>query len=174
MPCSPCCSGVPSHFSHVRLFVTPWTASCQAPLSVGFSRQEYWSRLPCPSPGDLSNPGIEPESLMSPALAGRFFTASATWIAHLPCCPSLNSLFSPWTPVVLKAVFADPTHLHWPWGPLNRMQLLWLTFLLAFTYSAALGHSDSVGDLPCITQDPLLPHRLSGWDTLAQCCGLQA
>ena len=46
---------------------------------MGFSTQEYWSGLPCPSPGDLSDPGIEPESLMSPALAGGFFTTSATW-----------------------------------------------------------------------------------------------
>ena len=46
--------------SHVQLFVTPWTIDCQAPLSMGFSRQEYWSRLPCSSPGDLPDPGIEP------------------------------------------------------------------------------------------------------------------
>ena len=56
---------------------SPWT-----PLSMGFSRQEYWSGLPCLPPGDLPNPGIEPMSLMSPALAGRFFTTSATWEAH--------------------------------------------------------------------------------------------
>ena len=48
--------------SRVRLFVTPWTVARQAPLSMGFSRQEYWSRLPFPSPGDLPNPGIEPGS----------------------------------------------------------------------------------------------------------------
>ena len=53
--------------------------SRQAPLSMGFSRQEYWSWLPCPPPGDLPNPGVEPSSLMSPALASRFFTTSATW-----------------------------------------------------------------------------------------------
>ena len=51
----------------------------QVPLSMGFSRQEYWSGLPGPSPGDLPNPGIEPASLMSPALASMFFTISATW-----------------------------------------------------------------------------------------------
>ena len=50
----------------------------QAPLSMGFSRQEYWSGLPCPPPGDLSNPGIEPASPASPALAGGFFTTSTT------------------------------------------------------------------------------------------------
>ena len=50
------------HASHVQLFVIPWPVACQAPLSMGFSRQKYWSRLPCPPPGDLPNPGIEPRS----------------------------------------------------------------------------------------------------------------
>ena len=54
----------------------------QAPLSMGFSRQEYWIELPCPSPGDLPDPGIEPMSLASPALAGGFFTTSANWEVH--------------------------------------------------------------------------------------------
>ena len=63
-----------SHFSCVRLFATLQTAAHQAPLSMEFSRQEYWSGLPFPSPGDLPNPGIESASLMSPALAGAFFT----------------------------------------------------------------------------------------------------
>ena len=48
--------------SSVRLFATPWIVAHQAPLSMGFSRQEYWSGLPCPSPGDLPDPGIEPRS----------------------------------------------------------------------------------------------------------------
>ena len=61
-----CCS-----VSKLCLFVTPWTIACQAPLSMGFLRQEQWSGFPFPSPGDLPNPGIKP---MSPALAGRFFT----------------------------------------------------------------------------------------------------
>ena len=61
-----------SHFSCVRLFAILWTIVGQAPLSMGFSRQEYWSGLPCPPPGDLPNPRIEPASLMSPALAGGF------------------------------------------------------------------------------------------------------
>ena len=63
-----------SHFSRLKLLVTPGTVARQAPLSMGFSRQEYWSGLPCPPPGDLPNPGVEPVSLMSPALAGGFFT----------------------------------------------------------------------------------------------------
>ena len=53
---------MPSCFSHVRLFATPWTAACQAPLSMGFSRQEYRSGLPFPSLGDLPDPGTEPGS----------------------------------------------------------------------------------------------------------------
>ena len=57
-----------SHFSCVRLFVTPCSAAYQAPLAMGFSRQEYWSGLPCPPPGDLSDPGTELESAASPAL----------------------------------------------------------------------------------------------------------
>ena len=54
--------------------VTPWVAVFQAPLSMGFSRQEYWNGLPFPSPVDLPNPGMEPAFSMSPALAGEFFT----------------------------------------------------------------------------------------------------
>ena len=68
-------------FSHVQLFVSPLTVAHQAPLSMGFSRQEYWSGLPCPLPGNLPNPGIEPTSLTSPALADGFFTTSTTWEA---------------------------------------------------------------------------------------------
>ena len=68
-----------SHFSRVQLFVTPWTIAHQAPLSVGFSRQEYLSGLPFPSPGDLPNPGMEPTSPASPALADGSFTDSTTW-----------------------------------------------------------------------------------------------
>ena len=65
------CECVLSRFSCVRLFATPWTVALQAPLSMGFSRQEYWSGLPCPPPGDIPDP----------ALAGRFFTTSTTWEA---------------------------------------------------------------------------------------------
>ena len=64
------------------LFVTLWTVARQAPLSMGFSRQEYWSGLPFPTLVDLPNPGTEPMSLMSPVLAVRFFTTSTTWEAQ--------------------------------------------------------------------------------------------
>ena len=109
-------------FSHVRLFATLWTVAHQPPLSMGFSRQEYWSGLPCPPPGDLSNPGIKSASLTSPALAGGFFTASATWEAcsllqhpALTCTP-LESLAQPPppTPTPPTAALSDacvPAHI---------------------------------------------------------------
>ena len=68
-----------SSFSRVRLFATPWTIALQAPLSMRFSKQEYWSGLPFPSPGDLPDPWTESVFPMSPALVGKFFTTSATW-----------------------------------------------------------------------------------------------
>ena len=68
--------------SHAQLFVTLWTVVRQAPLSMGFSRQEYGGGLPFPPPGDLPNPRIKLASLLSPALAGRFFTTRATWEAQ--------------------------------------------------------------------------------------------
>ena len=70
-----------SRFSRVWLFVTLWTVGCQAPLSMESPRQEYWSGLSFPPPGNLPDSGIEPTSLMSPALAGGFFITSATWEA---------------------------------------------------------------------------------------------
>ena len=68
-------------FSCDQLFVTLWSTAHQDPLSMGFSRQEHWSGLPCSPPGDLPDPGIEPESLMSPAVGDMFFTTSTTWEA---------------------------------------------------------------------------------------------
>ena len=100
----------------------------QAPLSMGFSRQEYWSGLPLPSPGDRPQPGIEPTSLMSPALAGTFFSTSTTWEtpfyltylfkgliskhSHILRCRELGLLhmslwgteFNSWRPILLSIV----------------------------------------------------------------------
>ena len=89
-----------NHFSHVQLFAALWTFTYQAFLSMGFSRQEYWSGLPCHPPGDLPHPGTKPVlvlygehsclpgiksvSLTSRVLAGRFFTTSDTWEAPVP------------------------------------------------------------------------------------------
>ena len=87
-----------SHFNRILLFGTLSTVAHQALLSMGFSRQEYWNGLPFPPAGNLPDPGIKPESLMSPALAGRFFTTNATWEALLfsfppfPCLRNISIL----------------------------------------------------------------------------------
>ena len=67
--------------SRVQLFETPWTVACQPPLSMEYSRQEYWSGIPFPIPGNLPDPGIQPASLGSLALADGFFITNATWEA---------------------------------------------------------------------------------------------
>ena len=88
-----------SCFSHVWLFVTLWTIAHQTPLSMGFSRQENWRGLPCPPPGDFPNPDIELVSLMSLALAGRFFTTNVTWthaylwLVHVDVCQKASQYF---------------------------------------------------------------------------------
>ena len=85
-------------FSCVQFFTTLWTVAYRVSLSMGFSRQEHWNSLPCPLQGNLPDPGIKPKSLMSPAVAGRFFTTETLlwrkgWLtlsrpgacAHLQC-----------------------------------------------------------------------------------------
>ena len=73
----PCCVCVyVCVLSLVKLFAIPWTVAHQTPLSMEFSKQEYWIGLPCSPPGDLLNPGVKPAFLMSPALAGVFFTTA--------------------------------------------------------------------------------------------------
>ena len=78
---------------HAKLLQSCLTVSlcvaCQAPLSMGFSRQEYWSVFPCPLPGDLPDPGIQPTSLLSPALTVGFITTSTIWPKE-DMCPSKN------------------------------------------------------------------------------------
>ena len=75
--------GLMDTVSHVQLFAAPWTIACQAPLSMEFFRQGYWSGLPFSSPGDLLDPGIKSTSLVSPTLASEFFTTSTTREAPL-------------------------------------------------------------------------------------------
>ena len=95
-----------SHFSRVQLFATLWTTVRQTHLSLGFSRQEYWSGLPCPLPEYLPDPGIEPTSLLSPALVGRFFTTSATWGAtELP-----HGVLNPGEPLQTKPTALQGYH----------------------------------------------------------------
>jgi len=78
------------HAKLLQLCLTPWTVAHQAPLSMGFFRQEYWSGLPCPPPGDLPNPGDKCTSLTAPALAGGFFTTST--IDPMVCKPTGSSV----------------------------------------------------------------------------------
>ena len=80
--------------SHVWLLAAPWTVTHQAPLSIGFPRQEYWSGLPFPFLGDFPNPGIEPASPESPALAGRYFTPEPSGKPYFMICLIVITLFT--------------------------------------------------------------------------------
>ena len=90
--------------SRVQLFATPWTVALQAPLSVGLSKQEHWSGLPCSPPGDLPDPGVESPSPESPALAGGFFTTK----------PSGKPIDSLWVDIKIVSgvlVWVSPDHV---------------------------------------------------------------
>ena len=93
-----CCAFVLSRFSHVWLLATPWTVAHRSPLPTGFSRQEYWSGLPCPPPGGLPNPGIKPASLTSPVLSGR-------QAGSLPRAPTGKLLLNIYWLVILSMLF---------------------------------------------------------------------
>ena len=79
--------------SLVCLLATPWTVTCQTPLSMEFSRQEYWNGLPFPTPGNLPDPRIKLSSLKSLALTGRFVTTTVTWevMVYIGACYELGS-----------------------------------------------------------------------------------
>ena len=95
--------------SCVWFFVAPWTAAHQVPLSVEFSRQQYWSWLPFPTPGDLPDPGIEPTSPVSPVLAGGFFTTEPSSVYNfLRKCG--NSLTEPFSQLNSKFCYLDVVH----------------------------------------------------------------
>ena len=79
--------------NHVQIFATPWTVAHQAPLSTGFSRQEYWSGLPCPPPGDLPDPGTEQEASCTFCIAGEFFTTEPLWEPQWPFMLSQMAVF---------------------------------------------------------------------------------
>ena len=98
------CMCVSKSFNCGWLCATLWAAACQAPLSMGFSRQEYLSGLPCRTPGDPSELGIEPESLTYPALASRFFTTSTTWEPKVLSLPQAH-LTIPYFLVLLSSSF---------------------------------------------------------------------
>ena len=113
-----------SWFDHAWLFATLWTIADQAPLSMGFSRQEYCSGLQCPSPGDCPYSEIQPVSLGPPALAERFFTTTSIWEAHtvvqfssvaqlcLTLCDPMDCS-TPGFPVHHQLPEFTQTHVHW-------------------------------------------------------------
>ena len=113
------CVRLPGHFSAVCLLATPWTVACRAPLSMGFPRQEYWSGLPFPSPGDLPNAGIEPTPPASPALQAD--SLPLPWGSPIPPFTSAHSallrdLRLPWEPLLSLG------HLHfWSRWPLLQL-----------------------------------------------------
>ena len=130
-PCCSCLRGWESHhrsdschllstyhvrlcvLSHVRFFATPWTVAHQAPLSMGFPRQEYWSRLPFPPPGDLPDPGIKTASPASPALAdclppSHWRIPTYMYFPLLPCINSLDHHQTLWK-------WLSEPNFHW-WG----------------------------------------------------------
>ena len=150
-----------SHLSHVQLLATLWTVALQAPLSMGFSRQEYWRELPCRPPEHPPNPGTEPLSLMSPALAGRFFTTSATWEEEDVGTLLLSSRFCfdfPYFSIDVPFTFQDPIQeatLHfvvlspassglWEFVnlPLVSMTLMVLRSMISCTMFLSPGFSD--------------------------------
>ena len=120
-------------------FVTPWTVACQAPLSMGFPRQEYWNRLPFPSPGDLPNPGIEP---VSPAFAGRFLTIEPPGKTFLTLV-KIGTSCKVYTQVIILAKFYIYLLLNHGFATLIRWQL---------TESGNISHS--------VVSDSLQPHGL--------------
>ena len=128
-----------SRFSCVWIYATLWTVACQALLSMGFSRQEYWSGLPWPPPGDLPDPQIE---LASPALAGRFLTISTIW--EVPQmrkdCPLMGRTPPPMGSESLRP--HGPARLLSPWNSPGK--------------NTGVGcHSFTPGDLP----NPGIEHR---------------
>ena len=149
-----------SHFCRVRLCATPLTAAHQAPPSLGFSRQEYWSGLPCFLAGDLPDSGIKPMSLLSPASVGRFFITSATCetpivpaaAKSLQSCPTLCDPIDgspPGSPVpgILQARTLDWVAISfsnaWKWkGKGKSLSPVWL---LATPWTAAFQSPPSMG-----------------------------
>ena len=118
-----------SHFSHVQLFATLWTIACWALLSMGFFRQEYWSGLPCPRPGDLPNPGMEPGSpaLQVDSLPRKWVTREALRVYGVGRAVHLNE--SPPVLCLLKSTVSGDFRLgfkssHWHFWPVRWACLL--------------------------------------------------
>ena len=105
-----------SHFGRVQLFVTPWTLAHQAPLSMGLSRQEYWSGLPCPPPGALPHPGMEARSVESPALQADSLPAE---LLGSPMSITIITKITVCLPVELQETGAD----EYKWHPMINYAL---------------------------------------------------
>ena len=116
-------------FSCVWLFVTPWTVACQAPLSVGFSRQEYWSGLPCSPPGDLSDPGGNPHLLIY-----------LHWqVAYLPLAPPGKPLTGPCKDLGFHSEM-------WTFGDLgHKTDMIWLISVKQTTWCMLWTDSTGTG-----------------------------
>ena len=115
------CVRVCCYFCHIRLYVTLWTVAHEAPLSMGYSRHEYWSGLPYPPPGGRSDPGIKPVSFMSLVSSGQFFTTSTTWEAPykftgFKYCKIFCNIKLAWN------LWRQNTFL-WKWKSLSHVQL---------------------------------------------------
>ena len=154
-----------SRFSHVQFFVTPWTAAHQAPLSMGFSKQEQRSGLPFPSPGDLPDPGFKPGSLASLALAGGFFTTNAAWEALMNVCVPLK--FICWSQ---KWWCWEVISFKWTcgWGPYDGISALirkdQSTCFLSLSYSLVPNHTqceDTVKSQPSKEKKKKAIYKLS-------------
>ena len=135
-------------FRCVLLFATPWTVASQAPLPMGLSRQEHWSGLPCPPLGDLPNPGIEPVSLVSPELAGGFFT----YAKSLQLCPTLCDPIDGSPPGSLVPGILQARKLRWvaisfsdAWKQKVKVKSLSFVWLLVTPWTAAHQASPSMG-----------------------------
>ena len=146
-------------FSCVQFFATSWTVARQAPLSMGFSKQEYWSELPCPPPGNLQNPGIKPSSLVSPALAGGFFPTvppgkplnSASFHRYLAINPHTN---------VSISRNKGSTALGSPWKGLHQVFLI--TWMAAKLQALETWTHISQLKWPCLASDPVKMLETSG------------
>ena len=117
----PLCVCVLCRFSRVRLFVTPWIVAHQAPLSMGFSRQECWSEFSRPPPGDLPDPGMEPASLMSPASAGGFLSTVPPGKSKSTTALCQITRFSQHTRSYAQVTRSMSVHLGKRWARENRV-----------------------------------------------------
>ena len=164
-----------------RFSTTLRTAACQTPLSVGFYRQEYWNGLPCPLPGDLPDPEIEPASLMSPALAGGFFTTSTTWkptwyipplkISRFICHPSTLILHSTTTNFTLPWTWQTLVYCHLVCPPplmLSPIPLFWQTPMHAARPSLSIPSEAFIELLRQSWMFPFLCH----YHALYMCCAV--